>query len=68
MGLTNTGVVGEFSSYSSSDTMGPSTDPPIDESSNVVGEKGVSMPGLNTASMSTGEFSQLNSMSSRLDT
>ena len=66
MGLTDSGVDGvggEFLSCSSSNTMGFSADPPIDKSSNVVGEKGVSMPGLNTASNS--EFSQLNSMYSR---
>ena len=72
MGLTNSGVVagGEFSlSSSSSNTMGFSTGPsPINKSSNVVGEKAVSMPSLNTASMSNCEFSQLNSMSSRSDT
>ena len=42
---------------------GFSTDPSIDKSSKVVGEKGVSMPGENTASNS--EFSQLNFMSAR---
>ena len=70
MGLTDSGVVGgEFSlSSSSSNTMGFSTDPPIDISSNVVGEQGVSMPGLNTSSMSSCEFYQLNSVSSRSDT
>ena len=47
---------------------GFSTDPFIDKSSNVVGEKGVPMPGLNTVSMSNCEFSQLKSMSSRSDT
>ena len=36
--------------------MGFSTDPSIDESSMVVGEKGVSMPGLNTACMSNREI------------
>ena len=57
---------GAFSlSSSSSNTMGFSTDPSFDESSNVVGEKGVSMPGLNIASMSNCEFSLLKSMSSR---
>ena len=53
MVLTDSGVVGggAFSlSSSSSETMGFSTDPPIDKSSNVVGEKGVSLPGLTTAS------------------
>ena len=48
MGLTDSGVVGAaFSlSSSSSNKMGFSTDPsPINKSSNVVGEKGVSMPG-----------------------
>ena len=48
MGLTDLGVVGgggTFSlSSSSSNTMGFSTDPSIKKSSNVVGEKGVSMP------------------------
>ena len=71
MGRTDTGVVGgAFSlSSSSSNTMGFSTDPsPINQSSNTVGEKGVSMPGLNTESMSNCEFSQLNSMYSRSDT
>ena len=71
MGLTDSGVDGggEFSlSCSSSNTMGFSTDPPIGKSSNVVGEKGVSIPGLNTASMSNCESSQLNSMSSRSET
>ena len=60
MGLTDSGVVGggAFSlSSSSSNTMGFSTEPSIDESSNVVGEKGVSMLGLKTASMSNCEFS-----------
>ena len=56
MGLTDSGVDGgggAFSlSSSSSNTMGFSTDPSIDKSSNDVGEKGVSIPGLNTASMS----------------
>ena len=53
MCLTDSGVVGggAFSlSSSSSSTIGFSTDPSIDKSSKVVGEKGVSMPGLNTAS------------------
>ena len=72
MGLTDSGVEGaggEFSLSSSSyNTMGFSTDPPIDKSSNVFGEKRVSMPGLNTASMSNCESSQLNSMSSRSET
>ena len=72
MGLTDSGVVGggAFSlSSSSSYPMGFSTDPsPIKKSLNVVGEKGVSLPGLNTASMSNCEFSQLNSISSRSDT
>ena len=43
MGLTDTGVVGGgafFLSSSLSNTMGFSTDPSIDKSSNVVGEKG----------------------------
>ena len=56
MGLTDSGVVGgAFSlSSSSSNTMGFSTDDPyIDKSSNVVGEMGVSMPGLKTASKSS---------------
>ena len=70
MGLTDSGVDGgeggEFSlSCSSCNTMWLSADHPIDKSSNIVGEKGVSMPGLNTASMSNCEYSQLNSMSSR---
>ena len=71
MGLTDSGVDGggEFPlSSSSSNTMGFSADPPIDKSSNVVGEKGVSMPGLNTAFMSNCESSQLNSMSSISET
>ena len=71
MGLTDSGVVGgeAFSlSCSSSNTMGFSTDPSIDKSSNVDGEKGVSMPGLNTASISNYESSKLNSMSSRSET
>ena len=72
MGLTVSGVVGggAFSlSSSSSNKMGFSTDPsPIDKSSNVVGEKGVSTPGLNTASVSNCESSQLNTMSSRSET
>ena len=71
MGLTDSGVDGggAFSlSSSSSNTMGFSTDHSVDESSNVVGEKGVSMAGLRTVSMSNCEFSQLNSMSSRSDT
>ena len=70
MGLTDSGVDGggAFSwSSSSCKSMGFSTDASIDKSSNVVGEKGVSMPGLTTASMSNFEFSQLNSMSSRSD-
>ena len=53
MCLTDSGVVGggAFSlSSSSSSTIGFSTDPSIDKSSKVVGEKGVSRPGLNTAS------------------
>ena len=68
MVLTDTGVVGRraFSlSASSSNIMGFSTDPSIDKLSNVVGKKGVSMPGLNTASMFNSEFSQLNSTFSR---
>ena len=69
MGLTDSGVdggKGAFSLSSSSfNTMGFSTDPSIDKSSNVVGEKGVSMPGLNTASISNCEISQSHSMSSR---
>ena len=45
-------------SSSSSNTMGFSTDPsPINKSSNEDGENGVSMPGLNTASISNCEFS-----------
>ena len=66
MGLTDSGVDGGAFSLSSFlfNTMGFSTDPsPINKSSNVIGEKGVSMPGLNTDS--TSEFSQLNSVSSR---
>ena len=39
-----------------------------DKSSNVFGEKGLSMPGLNTASMSNCEFSQVNSRPSRSGT
>ena len=68
MGLTDSGVDGggAFSlSSPSSNTRGFSTDPSIDKSSNIVGERGVSMLGLNTASMSIREISQLNSMSSR---
>ena len=59
VGLTDSGVLGgSFSlSSSSSNTMGFSTGPSIEKLSNVVGEKGVSMPGLNTASMSNCEFS-----------
>ena len=71
MGLTDSGLVGAaFSlSYSSSNKMGSSTDPsPINKLSNVVGGKGVSMPGLKTASISNCEFSQLNTMSPRSDT
>ena len=34
--------------------------PPSKKCSNVVGENGLSMPGLSTASMSNCEFSQLN--------
>ena len=72
MGLTDSGAAGGgvFSLFpSSSNAMGFSTDPsPIIKSSNVVGEKGVSMPGLNTASMSNCEYSQLNCMSSRSET
>ena len=72
MGLTDSGFDGgrEFSlSCSLSNTMGFSIDPsPIGKSSNVVGEKGESIPGLKTASMSNCESSQLNSMSSRSDT
>ena len=60
MGLADSGVVGggAFSLSSSSlNTMVFSTDPsPINKSSNVVGEKRVSMPGLNTASMSNCDF------------
>ena len=68
MGLTDSGVYGggAFSLSSSlSDRLGFSTDPSIDESSHVVEEEGVSMPGLNTVSASICEFSQLNSMSSK---
>ena len=70
MGLTDSRVDGgDFSLFfSSSNTMRFSTDPPIDKSLEVVGEKGVSMPGLNTASMSNCESSQLNSKSSRSET
>ena len=72
MGLRDSVVVGEgafFLSSSSSNIMGFPIDPsPITKSSNVVGEKGVSMPVLNTASMSKCESSQLNSMSSRSET
>ena len=71
MGLTDSGVVGGgvFSLPSlSSNTMGFSTDPSIDKSSKVVGEKRVFMPGLNIAFMSNCDFSQLTSMSSRSDT
>ena len=56
MGLTDSGVVGGGAlslSSSSSNTIGYSTDPSIDKSSKAVGEKGVSMLGLNTASSST---------------
>ena len=56
MGLTDSGVVGgrAFSvSSSSSNAMGFSTDPSIDKSSNVFGEKGVSMPDLKLASKSS---------------
>ena len=70
MSLTDSGVDGGAFPLSSflSNTMGFSTDPSIDKSSNVVGEKGVSMPGLNTASVFNCEFYQLNSMSWRSDT
>ena len=70
MSLTDSGVERTFSLSSSlSNRKGFSTDPsPINKSSNTVGEKGVSMPGLNTESMSNCEFSQLNSMSSRSET
>ena len=71
MGLTDTVVDGggAFSLFSnSSNTMGFSTDPSIDKPSIVVGEKSVSMHGLNSASKSNCEFSQLKSMSSRSDT
>ena len=71
MGLTDSGVDGggAFSlSSSSSNTMGLSNGPSIDNSSNIVGEKGVSMSGLNTASNSNCEFSQLNSISPKSDT
>ena len=64
-GIDGTGGALSLSS-SSSNTMGFSADPSIDKSSNVVGEKGVSMLGLNTAF--NYEFSQLSSMSSRSDT
>ena len=39
-------------SSSSSSRMGFSVEPPISKSSNAVGEKGVSTPGLKTASTS----------------
>ena len=71
MGLTDTGLDGlgargAFSlSTFSSNKMGFSTDPSIDIWSISVGEKGVSMPGLNTASISNCELYQLNSMSSK---
>ena len=69
VGLIDSGLDGggAFSlSSSSSNTMGFSTDPSlIDKSSNVVREKGVSMLGLNTESMSNCEISQMNSISSR---
>ena len=68
MVLTDTGVDGGrafFLSYSSSNTMGFSIDLFIDKSSHVIGQKGVSVPGLTTASMSKCIFSELNSMSSR---
>ena len=71
MDLTDSGVDGggAFSlSSSSTNIMGVSIAPSSDKSLNVVGENGVTMPGLNTASMSNCEFSQLNSMSSRSDT
>ena len=53
VGLSETDVVvvvgGEFSlSSSSSSRIGFSAEPPISKSSNAVGEKGVSMPGLTT--------------------
>ena len=66
--LSETGVVGggRFSlSSSSSRRMGFSAEPPISQSSIAVGEKGVSMPGLKTASTSSWEFSHYNSTSSR---
>ena len=68
MGLTDSGVNGRAFSLSSfsSNTMEFSTDPSIDKSSNVVGEKGVSILSLNTEA--SYEFSQLNSMSSRSET
>ena len=72
MGLTDSGVEGAggggaFSLFSSSsNTMRFSTDPSKYKSSNIVGEKRVSLPGLNAESNC--ECYQLNSMSSRSDT
>ena len=72
MSLTDSGVVGEAGAFSlsssSSNTIGFSTDPSIEKLSKIVGEKGVSKHGLNTASVCNCEFSQLNSMSSGSDT
>ena len=57
VGLSETGVVvvggGEFSlSSSSSSRKGFSPEPPISNSTNAVGEKGLSIPGLKKASKS----------------
>ena len=72
MGLTVSGLDGGGGAFSlsspSSNTMGFSTDPSNDKSLNAVGEKRIFMPGLNTASMSNYEFSQLTSMSSGSNT
>ena len=59
MCLTDTGVVGGGAVSlvsSSSNTMGFSTDPSIDKFSNIVGQEGMSMLGLNTASISSCDF------------
>ena len=72
MSLTDSGVDGAGGDFSLScsplNTMGFSIDPPMDQSSNVVGEKGVSMPRLNTASISNCESYQLNSIPPTSDT
>ena len=62
-----TGVVGGEFSFSSSSLsrIGFPVEPPISKSSNAVGEKGVWMPGLKTASTSGCSFSQQNSTSYR---